>query len=229
MLLANVLAAVLAVMPAAAAPSSPAPSASPGPSATPRNLKTIVTVVSSPYCNALSDHFNGAFLPMLANDRVFNAVGAQLDEMNDMFKYPNYVNRFLDLRTKTVKESDTLVASLKPMQGQIDRLRESAALSTDPAASQAMRDAASQLQQAYTHQFQLSTDLTSLAQFMMQYDIERGPHPIGGWTPQEQAMPADEKNVKVYLHFDKQRGSIDDAENRAVDLAYAAAQTYCTK
>ena len=30
----------------------------------------------------------------------------QLDDMNEMFKYPDYVNRFLDLRTKTVDESE---------------------------------------------------------------------------------------------------------------------------
>ncbi|MEO6834979.1 MAG: hypothetical protein ABI231_03615 [Candidatus Tumulicola sp.] len=217
------LAAALALLPAGPATAAPAASA------TPRALKTIVTVVASPYCNALAEHFNGALLPMLANDRVFDVVSVQLDDMNDMFNYPNYVNRFLDLRTKTVKESGTLIESLKPMQRQIDGLRQSATLSSDPAAAQQMRDAATQLQQAYNHQFQLSTDLTSLAQGMIDYDVERGPHPLGGWTPAQQAMPADEKNVKVYLHFDKQRVSIDDAENRAVDIAYAIAQTRCSK
>lgn len=209
----------------ASSPGAAAPAASP----TPRALKTIVTVISSPYCNALAEHFNGALLPMLANDRIFDAVSVQLDDMNDMFKYPDYVNRFLTLRTKTVKESDTLIKSLKPMQRQIDQLRQAATLSSDPAAAQQMRDAATQLQDAYNHQFQLSTDLTSLAQSMMDYDIQRGSHPLGGWTPQEQSMPADEKNVKVYLHFDKQRTSIDGSEDQAVDIAYAIAQTRCTK
>jgi hypothetical protein len=228
MLLATVLAAALAVLPAGpAAAATASPSAAP--SATPRELKTIVTVISSPYCNALADHFNSALLPMLANDRIFAAVDVQLDQMNDMFKYPDYVNRFLDLRTKTLKETETLTQSLQPMRQQIDRLRASATLSNDPAAAQQMRDAASQLQQAYLHQFQLSTDLTNLARSMMEYDVQRGPHPLNGWTPQEQMMPADEKNVKVYLHFDKQRSSIDDAEGHAVDVAYAAAQKYCAK
>ncbi|MGA8534759.1 MAG: hypothetical protein WB615_11665 [Candidatus Tumulicola sp.] len=217
---------LLALLVALASP-SPAPSASPV--ASPRALKTIVTVISSPYCNALEQHFNGALVPMLANDRVFNGVSVQLDEMNQMFDYPDYVNRFMDLRVKTVKESDSLIRSLKPIQQQVDLLRQSATLSNDPAATAEMRAAAEQLQQAYNHQFQLSTDLTSLAQSMMQYDIQRGPHPIGGWTPQEQAMPADEKNIKIYLHFDKQRSSIDDAESRAVDVAYSIAQNRCTK
>lgn len=166
---------------------------------------------------------------MLANDRVFDAVGVQLDEMNVMFNYPDYVNRFLDLRAKTVKESDILIRSLKPMQRQIDALRAAAAQATDPAAAQEMRDAAVQLQQAYDHQFQLSTDLTSLAQAMMEYDVQRGPHPLGGWTPALQAMPQDEKNVKVYLHFDPQRQNIDGAEDRAVDIAYSIATNRCTK
>lgn len=206
-----------------------APSVSPAPSPSPRELKTIVTVISSPYCNALAQHFNGALVPMLGNDRTFNGVSVQLDDMNAMFDYPDYANRFLDLRTKIVKESDSLVKSLRPIRDQIDQLREAASQAGDPAAAAQMRDAASQLQEAYNHQFQLSTDLTSLAQSMLQYDVLAHPHPLGGWTPELQAMPADEKNIKVYLHFDKQRTSIDSAEGKAVDIAYTIAQTRCTK
>jgi hypothetical protein len=220
------LAAVLfAAVVAATAP----PAASPAPSPSPRVLKTIITLVASPYCKALAEHFNGALVPMLGNDKTLAGVNVQLGDMNVMFNYPDYANRFLTLRTKIIKESDELVRSLRPIQQQIDALREAATLANDPAAAQQMRDAATQLQDAYSHQFQLSTDLTNLAQSMMQYDIQAGPHPLGGWTPQEQAMPADEKNIKVYLHFDKQRTSIDDAENRAVDIAYTIATDRCTK
>jgi hypothetical protein len=222
MLLATLLTAAI-VLPAAG------PSASPAASPTPRALKTIVTVVSSPYCNALAQHFNSALLPMLANDRVFDGVSVQLDDMNVMFNYPDYANRYVDLRTKILKESDTLTRSLKPMQQQIDLLREAATLSSDPAAVKEMRDAASALQQAYNHQFQLSTDLTGLGQAMMEYDVLRGSPPLGGWTPQLQSMPSDEKNIKVYLKFDKQRASIDTAESNAVDIAYSIAQARCTK
>jgi hypothetical protein len=205
-------------------------SASPSPSASPHApLKTIVTVKSSPYCTALADHFNGALVPMVANDRVFTAVDTQLDDMNDMFNYPNYVDRFVVLRTKLIKETGVLEASLKPIQEQIDQLRTSATLSSDPTEQAQMRDAASQLQQAYKHQFQLSTDLTGLAQAMMDYPIFRGSHPLGGWTPYESTLPADEKNIKSYLKYDKQRKSIDDAENGAVDLAYTIAQNNCAK
>lgn len=222
------VAAVLALaLPASVGAASPSPSPSPSP--TPRALKTIVTVVSSPYCNALAQHFNGALVPMLGNDRTFDRASVALDDMNAMFDYPDYANRFVDLRLKMLKESDELIRSLRPIRDQIDALRRSSTLSDDPAAAQEMRDAAAQLQQAYDHQFQLSTDLTNLAQEMMQYDVLAGPHPLSGWTPQLQAMPADEKNIKVYLHFDKQRTSIDDAESRAVDIAYSIATNRCTK
>lgn len=222
MLPAALLATVLAL-------SAAAPSASPSPSPTPRALKTIVTVISSPYCNALAQHFNGALVPMLGNDKVFDGVNVQLLDINVMFKDPDYASRFVAVRTKMLKETDTLVQSLHPIRDQIDALRQSATLSGDPAAAQQMRDAAAQLQEAYNHQFQLSTDLTNMAQEMMRYPITTLPHPLNGWTPEEQSMPAEEKDIKVYLHFDKQRTSIDDAESRAVDIAYNIAESKCTK
>jgi hypothetical protein len=214
--------------------SGPAPSTSPGASESPDAsaspkvpLRTIVTVKSSPYCSALEDHFNSALVPMIANDRVFTAVDTQLDDMNNMFKYPNYIDRFVVLRTKLLKETDVLENSLRPIQKQIDALRESATLSSDPAEQKQMRDAASQLQEAYKHQFQLSTDLTGLAQSMMQYNIFRGSAPLGGWSPYDNTLPEDEKNIKSYLKYGKQLKSIDDAENGAADIAYSIAEVHC--
>ena len=226
----SILGLLLALIPptgaAAAPPASPAASATS--SATPHELKTIVTVKSSPYCNALAQHFNGALVPMVANDRVFDAVDTQLVDMNEMFNYPDFVNRFVDLRTKIVKESDTLGRSLSPIRSEIDALRQSASLSTDPQAVKEMTEAASQLQDAYKHQFQLSTDLYNLAQFMMTYNPMRHHPPLGGWTPYENTVPADEKNMKVVLHFDQQRQSIDTSEDKAVDAATTAAETQCS-
>jgi hypothetical protein len=228
--------ALLLPVPAASPAVSPSPSAGPGVSVTPdasasprTPLKTIVTVKSSPYCSALEDHFNSALVPMIANDRVFTTVDGQLDDMNNMFKYPNYIDRFVVLRTKLLKETGVLENSLKPIQQQIDALRNSATLSTDPVEQKQMRDAASQLQDAYKHQFQLSTDLTGLAQAMMQYNIFRGSAPLGGWTPYDNTLPEDEKNIKSYLKYGKQLKSIDDAENGAVDIAYAIATDHCGK
>lgn len=221
-----VLASLLALIP----PTGPAAGSavSPAPSASPRELKTIVTVKSSPYCNALVQHFNNALVPMVANDRVFDAVDVQLEDMNVMFNYPDYQSRFLDLRAKIVKESATLDQSLSPIHDQINALRDSASLTTDPQAAKQMRDAAAQLQDAYLHQFQLSTDLTQLAEFMMDYNIMRGRHPLNGWTPHDNTVPADEKNMKIVLHFDAQRRTIGWGEDKAVDIATTAAETHCS-
>lgn len=220
------LAALFALIP----PAGPAAgsAASSVPSASPHELKTIVTVKSSPYCNALVQHFNNALVPMVANDRVFEVVNVQLDDMNEMFNYPDYANRFMDLRTKIVKESATLDQSLHPIRSEIDALRDSASLTTDAQAAKEMRDAAAQLQDAYLHQFQLSTDLTSLAQDMMDYNILRGRHPLNGWTPHDNSVPADEKNIKLVLHFDAQRRTIGWGEDKAVDIASTAAETHCS-
>lgn len=223
----SILGLLLALIPPAGSPSA-SPAASPAPSASPRELKTIVTVKSSPYCNALAQHFNGALVPMVANDRIFDAVDTQLVDMNEMFNYPDFVNRFTDLRLKIVKESGTLEQSLYPIRGEIDALRQSASLSTDPQAAKELTDAAAQLQEAYKHQFQLSTDLSNLARFMLNYNPMRHHPPLGGWTPYENTVPEDEKNMKVVLHFDQQRRSIDTSEGKAVDVATTAAETHCS-
>lgn len=222
----SILGLLLALIPPAGPAAAPA--ASPGPSASPHELKTIVTVKSSPYCNALAEHFNAALVPMVANDRLFDVVDVQLQDMNVMFNYPDYQNRFLDLRAKIVKEAATLDQSLAPIRDQVVALRNSASLTTDPQSAKEMRDAAADLQDAYLHQFQLSTDLTSLAQNMMEYNIMRGRHPLGGWTPADNSIPADEKNVKIVLHFDAQRRTIGWGEDKAVDIATTAAETHCT-
>lgn len=72
--------------------------ASPAASPAPHEPKTIITVVSSPYCKSLAQHFNNALVPMLANDRTLDGVSVQLDDMNNMFEGPNYVQQFLHIR-----------------------------------------------------------------------------------------------------------------------------------
>jgi|GEM_PF-1059984 len=223
----SILGLVLALIPPTGAAGG-TPAASPSPTATPHELKTIVTVKSSPYCNALAQHFNGALVPMVANDRIFDVVDTQLIDMNEMFNYPDFVNRFVNLRTKVVKESGILQQSLFPIRSEIDALRKSASLSTDPQAVKEMNDAASQLQEAYKHQFQLSTDFYNLSQFMLNYNPMHHHPPLGGWTPYENTVPEDEKNMKVVLHFDQQRQSIDTSETKAVDAATLAAESYCS-
>jgi hypothetical protein len=63
---------------------------------------------------------------------------------------------------------------------------------------------------------------------MLDYPITRVNPALGGFDPQEMSEPTSMQNVKTYLRFDGQRDVIAQSESKAVDGAYAAAQTYCT-
>jgi hypothetical protein len=213
------LAILLSVVLAVAVPTS-----SPPP---PRELPTIITVVSSPYCNSLADHFNGALLPMLANDRVLEETNVQLEDLNMVFHQLNYVQQFLHIRDSILREETTLNNSLATIQHHITQLREGAALTTDPKAQAEITQASWALSTAYDRQRQLSIDLQHLYQTMLNYPISRVNPALGGFDPREMAEPAAMRDVKSYLHFDNQRAVIGQSEDQAVDIAYNAAQTYC--
>jgi hypothetical protein len=199
----------------------------PAPSPTPTEPKTIITVISSPYCNSLGDHFNGALVPMLANDRTLGGVSVQLDDLNTLFSQPDYVERFLHVRDNLGRQETELMKSLPLIQREINALREGARLSADPQATAQIHEAAQELQTAYDKQRQLSIDLQGMYQAMLTYPIARVHPALGGFDPAEMAMPADEKNVKSYLRFDGQRDTIARNEDKAADVAINAAQTYC--
>jgi hypothetical protein len=201
----------------------------PTPSPTPRALKTIITVVSSPYCNSLAQHFNGALVPMLANDRTLDQVSVQLDSINTLFNYPDYVERFLHARDKLGRQETELNQSLAAIQREINELRDGSKLTTDPQAAAQVREAAQDLQTAYDKQRQLSIDLQGMYEAMLTYPIARVQPALGGFDPQEMAMPADERNVKSYLRFDGQRDVIARNEDKATDVALAVAENTCTK
>jgi hypothetical protein len=197
------------------------------PSPTPHEPKTIITVISSPYCNSLANHFNDALVPMLANDRTLDGVSVQLDDLNTLFSQPNYVQQFLHVRDNLGRQETALMESLNAIQRQINELRDGAGLSTDPKAAVQVHEAAQELQTAYDHQRQLSIDLQGMYQAMLTYPIYRVHPALGGFDPQEMRMPADEKDVKVYLRFNGQREVIASNEDKAADVALSAAETYC--
>ena len=200
----------------------------PSPSPTPREPpKTIITIVSSPYCNSLAQHFNGALVPMLANDRTLDAVSVQLDDLNTLFSQPDYVQRFLHVRDHMLREETELNQSLAAIQREINQLRDGARLTTDPQATAAIHDAAQDLQTAYDKQRQLSIDLQGMYQAMLTYPIYRVNPAMGGFDPAEMRMPADERNVKSYLRFDGQRDVIAQNEDKATDIALAAVEKNC--
>jgi hypothetical protein len=218
MLMLNLLTALLvAVIP------SPSPSASPGE----RVLPTIVTVISSPYCNSLADHFNGAMLPMLANDRVLDGTSVQLDTLNTVFHQTNYVQQYLHVRDAIERQETTLNDSLAGISLNISQLQDGAALTTDPKAKAQVTQAVWDLQTAYAHQRQLAIDLMHLYQAMLNYNIARANPAMGGFSEREMTEAAAMRDSKSWLHFDNQRAVIDRSEDQAVDIAYTAAQTYC--
>jgi hypothetical protein len=222
-----ILSAIVALVPVQGDVQTPGPSPAANEPARPQ-LKTIITVKASPYCNSLAQHFNGAFAPMLANDRTLDAVSVQLDDLDTLFSKTDYAPRFLDVRRRLMQYDDQLFKSLGPIEDEIGKLKDGAKLSTDPQAAKAMTDSAGDLQRAFIKQRAMAIDLQGIVQGMMQYDIT-GPHPLNGWTPNDQTLPADAKNIKSYLRFDGQRDVINLAENQAVDVAYDAALKHCTK
>ncbi len=199
----------------------------PTPSPTPRALKTIITVISSPYCNSLAQHFNDALVPMLANDRTLDGTSVQLDDLNTLFNKPDYVQRFLHVRDHLGRQETELNQSLAAIQREINQLRDGARLTTDPQAAAEIRDAAQDLQTAYDKQRQLSIDLQGMYEAMLTYPIYRVNPSLGGFNEAEMTMPADERNVKSYLRFDGQRDVIDRNEDKATDAALTAAENYC--
>ncbi|MBV9263970.1 MAG: hypothetical protein JO324_06570 [Candidatus Eremiobacteraeota bacterium] len=207
-------AALLALLP------SPAPTERPP-------LKTIITVVSSPYCNSLVTHFNGALVPMLGNDRAIEVISVQLDNLNQLFSDPNYQQEFVDVRTKLLHQESKVNESLAAIEQEIDLLRDGAKLTTDPQAQADIKDAATQLHTAWARQRELAIDLHHMYQEMTQYPIEQASNDPGGFAPEDMREPAEMKDIKSYLRFNTQIKIIANSEDKAVEIAYNTAQTYC--
>jgi hypothetical protein len=202
---------------------NPSPSASPGE----RELPTIITVISSPYCNSLADHFNGAMLPMLANDRVLEGTSVQLDTLNGVFHQTNYAQQYMHVQDAIERQETTLNNSLAGISKNISILREGAALTTDAQAKAQVTQASWQLQTAYDHQRQLAIDLLNLYHVMRNYQVNYANPAMGGFSEREMTEAPAMRDSKNWLHFDNQRAVIAQSEDQAVDTAYSAAQTYC--
>ena len=200
----------------------------PSPSAAPAAPKTIVTVKSSPYCNALARHFNAAFVPLLANDRSFDKVDEDLVDIDQLFSKPDFQMRFVDARRKLMTYVESIERNMDEIAAQIAALSAAESTTKDPAAAQALRTSADELHRAYIRQRSLMYDVQGVVQAMMGYDITNRSHPLGGNSLSDLGLPADEKDLKSYLRFDGQRDVIQAAEEKAVDTALDAASTYCT-
>lgn len=220
-----VLSAMLAII-VPSATSSPAPQASPG--AGGASLRTIVTVKSSPYCNALAQHFNGAFVPLVGNDRTLDTVDVDLSDINDAFSHPDFAARLHKARLRIVASNDQVAASLPGIYDHISQLRKAAAAAKDPQAASEALDAAAALQSAYAKQKQLSIDLAGLASSMLEIEPTLQDHELGGSSVESNTIPKDMRDIKSYLRFDGRRDLITQSEQKAVDIAYDAAVTKCS-
>jgi len=164
---------------------------------------------------------------MLANNVTLDHVGVQLDDFNTLFNKPDFALRFGGVRTKLVAYDGALLKSLPQIQSEINALRSAETMTTDPDAAKAIHAMAQELQRSYDKQHAITIDLQGVIQGMMDYDVNA--HDPDEFNVYEASLPKDEKDIKVYLRFDGERDIINDAENKAVDLAYDTAVKQCTK
>lgn len=217
--------AVLALAVAAATAASPAPS----PSGSPSALKTIATVkATTSFCTSLVTHFNGAALPMIANDASLAHVNLGLESLGDIFRSPDYVQEFARWRVSLQRDVADMTGRLSDEQAQINALRRGESLTKDPAQAQSTHVLAEKMQEAYDHQRQLVIDLQGIVQGAMEYDAIDKPHPLLGETQESLAEPADMKDLKSYLRFDGQRDVIAQSERAAGDIAFDVANEHCS-
>ncbi len=208
--------------------STAGPASSPSPDAG-SSLHVIATVKSNPYCTAMVDHFNGALRPMIANDYALDRVDDQLIDLKSVWNGPNYAQKFTTVRVKLVTLVGDMQKRLPVLQDEINKLRQSEALTKDPVEAKKNHQLAEKMQLAYDKQFQLTNDLLALAQNMMRYNQFEGVHPLNGQDSETESMPDDMKDMKSYLKFDGQRDVIRSAESDAGDIAYDIATTNCSK
>lgn len=203
---------------------TPSPSPVPGAAS---QLKTIVNIKTSPFCNAIAEHFNAAVTPMLANDRDLNQVRERLVDLNDVFHHADYQSRYFAVRIQLIHYVDRIRASLPEIQRQVNLLRNGERLTQNPDEAKALHRVAEKLQLAYNKQYQLETDLTGVIQSMMDYQPPANLD-ITQEELSEQSMPKDMRDIKSYLRFDGQRDVIDQAENAAADSAITLVQNHCS-
>jgi hypothetical protein len=207
--------------------STAGPSSSPSPASSAAPLHTIATVKSNPYCTSLVTHFNGAMRPMIANDYSLDRVDDQLIDLKSVFSGLDYAQHYTTIRVKLVKLVGEMQKRLPPLQTEVNNLRNGEKLTTDPVEAKKMHALAEKMQLAYNKQFQLTNDLLSLAQGMMDFNQLAGDHPLNGQDAATEAMPEDMKDMKSFLKFDGQRDVIRSAESDAGDIAYDIATTSC--
>ena len=214
------------ILPGAAGPT-------PGPTATPKTaLREIGHVhATTTFCKTFETHFNNSADALIANDEDLSFIDFTLGKIEPDYK----ANTGRDIllhndRMRLAAYTQAIIRRMAALQAEINALRQTAAMTTDPATAKAARDAAQDLQTTYNHQRQLAVDTESIVHVMMEQEAADKPlrqqasiGPIAGAGDSDvnvaDRRPQAEKDVREYLKFEKQRNTITDAEASAVTHA----------
>ena len=203
----------------------------PAPSPTPKvPLRTIIRVqAQSKFCQAFIAHFNGAVTPLLEDDANIGYIDFTLGNVEEHYHQLNRELLLYNDRVNTLHYVGTLQARVVDAQSEVNALRNSAALATDPADAAATRAIASRLQTAVDHQQQVATDTQGVGRAMMEIAMdpvqqrELASSIAGGYDP-DRNLPAAERDVRTYIKLQKQEDRIGDAEGDAAVLSDDVAQ-----
>jgi hypothetical protein len=244
---------LLAVSLALAAPAAPEAVASAPPAAR-EPLREIGHVRAlSGFCQAFVAHFNGAAKAMLANDQTLGLTDFTLGELQPHFKAKGGELLLYDDRVRLLHYSDDIFKSVPALQAEIDALRRSAALTNDSEQAKAAAETADDLQQSLDREKAMASDSLGVARALMDLALggtadttlqlrHGGPPTIG--APEvsgpssstdyigsnadnanfTQTTPANRREVRSYLQFDKQFDKIGRAESAAVARANGVAE-----
>lgn len=226
MFAALLLAATLAF--AVEPPASPAPELTPEAIATPKvPLKEIGRIrATTAFCRGFITHFNASATTMLANDAEISYIDFSLGGLEKHFRAFNSEKLLYEDRLRLMAYVKVLAAQLQPLQNEINELRRSAALTTDPARAKETRDVATSMQKAYDKQRQIALDTQTVIWALVDATagktntaINTSLPGLGSDDPNMSFSPAAMRDVKSYLKFQNQLDRIGDAESAAAALA----------
>lgn len=209
--------------PVAAVRAEPAASAAPAASAKP--LREIGHVrARSAYCSAFELHFNGAARSLLAHDASIGLIDRTLDDVTHSFdELAGDLHRY-DLRLRLSAYVQAILRDVPIGQAEVNALRRTSALTTDPQLARRTHDIAAAMQRGLDRQRQIATDAYGVVQALQEFDRElafsSASYPLPGtYDPEVAAKPAAERDVKEYLRLRELEDRIGDAESAAADLA----------
>ncbi len=245
--------ALATVLSLAAPGAEPEPAATASPPAQREPVREIGRVRAlSGFCQAFVTHFNGAAHAMLNNDQTLTFVDFTLAGLQPHFKAKGGEVLLYDDRVRLLHYTDDIFKTVPALQSEIDQLRRSADLTKDPEQAKDARDAASELQQSLDRERAMANDSLGVARALMDLALGTtsdttvqvhpgGPPTIGAPdvsgpsastnyigsvasnSDYTQSTPAQSRDVRSYLQFDKQFDKISQAESEAVEHANAVA------